>query len=101
MNELQKQRILSNSKKITLSKLKNVIKRFKDNNIDYFEYYKQILLNNYEYWFFINPLMCKPSFCSPENILRFMVFKKLIKQGYKITKVYKSKYNFNFEYFFE
>lgn len=27
--------------------------------------------------------------------------KNVIKQGYKITKVYKDKYNFNFEYFFK
>jgi hypothetical protein len=99
MNELQKERLINNSKKITLSKLKNTIKRFKNNNMSYFDYYKHILLNNYEYWFFKNPMTCKPSFCTPENVLRFMVFKKLIKQGYKITKVYKGKYNFDFEYF--
>lgn len=101
MNELQKQRLHDNSKKNTLSKIKNVIKQFKNNNMNYFEYYKHILLGNYEYWFFINPMICKSSFCTPENVLRFMVFKKLIKQGYRITKVHKDKYNFNFEYFFK
>ena len=83
--------------KIKLSELKNYIKQFKKNNINYFDYYKHILENNYQNYNFVNPYKCKKSFCNTSNILKFLVLKKLIKKyNYKIVAVYKNEYqNFN------
>lgn len=70
--------------KITISEYKTVLKMFKDWDINPFNYYKDILLNNQEYWHFVNPMMCKNSFKTPYNMLKFIVLKRLIKQGYKL-----------------
>ena len=45
--------------KIKLSELKNFIKQFKENNINYFDYYKHILENNCQNYNFVNPYKCK------------------------------------------
>lgn len=70
--------------KITISEYKTALKMFKDWDINPFDYYKDILLNNQEYWHFVNPMMCKNSFKTPYNMLKFIVLKRLIKQGYKL-----------------
>ena len=103
LDELAKTRYKQNKKIIKLSNIKNLIKDFKNNKIDYKSYYKHILTNNGEYWHFVNPYYCKPSFCTVENVVKFLVLKNLIKkQHYKITKVdiiRKQKYNTYYYYF--
>lgn len=80
-----------------LSELKQTIKQFKNNNIDYKEYYKHILLNNCQYWNFVNPNKCKPSFNNnPSNYLKFMILKKLIKEGYKLKPFKVNKYRYDY-----
>ena len=71
-------------RKITISQYKKVLRMFKEWNIKPFDYYKHILLNNTHSWNFVNPELCKPSFYTPQNMLKFIVFKRLIKQGYKL-----------------
>lgn len=88
IDKLAKMRYEQNKKLIKLSTLKKLIKRFKSNKINYKEYYKHILINNSHYWNFVNPYYCKPSFCTAENVLKFLVFKNLIKkQHYRIKEV--------------
>lgn len=70
--------------KITISQYKEVLRMFKDWNISPFDYYKDILLNNTEYWHFVNPMRCKSSFKTPYNMIKFIVLKRLIKQGYRL-----------------
>lgn len=69
---------------ITLTELKNQIKQFKNVNIDYHEYYKHILLNNNQSWHFVNPDNCKKSFQYAGNYLKFLIFKRLCRQGYRL-----------------
>lgn len=78
--------------KITISQYKKVLRMFKEWNIRPFDYYKHILLNNTQSWNFVNPELCKPSFHTPQNMLKFIVFKRLIKQGYKLKYYGKNSY---------
>jgi len=76
---------------MNLTELKNQIKQFKKVKIDYKEYYKYILLNNTQSWHFVNPNNCKKSFQYAGNYLKFMVFKRLCKYGYRL-RVYPTRY---------
>lgn len=68
----------------TLTELKTLIKQFKAVGLDYKHYYARILINNVKYWHFVNPDKCKESFKTPGNYLKFMMLKRLCKQGYKL-----------------
>lgn len=76
--------------KFKISDYKKVIKDFKANNMNYYDYYKHILLYNEHKWLFVDPKKCKPSFNNIHKNLQFLVLKNLIKKhSYKIS-VYKS-----------
>lgn len=73
-----------NNSNIKLSDVKIAIRRLRSIGINYFDYYSYILLNNNERWHFVNPMQCRRSFRHPYNILKFLVLKRLIKNGYKL-----------------
>lgn len=84
---------------VKLSDVKTAIKRLRAMEINYFDYYSYILLNNDERWHFVNPMQCKRSFRNPYNLLKFLVLKRLIKNGYKLHPK-RCKYN-NWYYTFK
>ena len=101
VDELAKTRYNYNKSVIKLHHIKELIKRFRSNKIDYKSYYKYILTNNHYYWNFVNPFYCKFSFCTIENVLKFLVLKNLIrKQKYKINIDIERKQNYNIYYYY-
>ena len=81
---------------IPLSEYKKAINMFKDWNIDIYDYYKHILINNPHRWNFVNPMRCKSSFRTAYNMLKFCVLKRLIKQGYYLQPHRKDAYTFEY-----
>ena len=84
------------NKKIPLSEYRKVIKALRSWDIDPFNYYKHILLNNTHYWNFVDPMRCKKSFQTACNMLKFHVLKRLLKQGYRLKAQRKDRYTFEY-----
>lgn len=89
---------MNNKKKniIPLSEYKEALKQFQRWDIDVYTYYKKILLNNDQRWHFVNPMNCKPSFRTVYNMLKFCVFKRLLKEGYKLSAYRKDRFTFSY-----
>lgn len=67
-----------------LTEIKKVIKNFRANKINYYKYYKYILLNNTQSWHFVNPNECRQSFQTGEHFLKYLILKRLLNKGYKL-----------------
>ena len=53
--------------------------------MDYKDYYKNLLINNFQGYLFKSPMICKESIKNNIfNHLRFAVFKRMIKDGYTL-----------------
>lgn len=89
---------MNNKKKniIPLSEYKEALKMFQRWDIDVYAYYKKILLNNDQQWHFVNPMNCKQSFITVYNMLKFCIFKRLLKEGYKLKAYRKDRFTFSY-----